>query len=300
MKAGYSVIYGIVIACVITLGVWAYGFAASDGPLCRYRFEATVEVEGRQGIATDGVHYYVSGSKELYKYSKEGKLLLKNEKPFTKFSKPANHIGDIDVYNGEIFIGAETFIDGRGEDIQIAVFDADTLQYKRSMNWAPESGQVEVCGITVDTDRKTVWMADWVGGRYLYQYDLETGKYQGKLHLQPVPQYQQGIFYWKGYIFITADDGDAEENEHDSMYRVKLDPGATNGRVVLEKVFTEVKRVGEIEGLSIDPVTNQLLVLFNRGKRVVLGMPKGFYPGYDREIHEIYQYTMICGNSDLI
>ncbi len=80
------------------------------------------------------------------------------------------------------------------------------------------------------------------------------------------------------------------------MYRVKLEPGATFGRVVLEKVFTEVKRVGEIEGLSIDPVTNQLLVLFNRGKRIVLGMPKGFYPWYDREIHEIYQYTIICSN----
>jgi hypothetical protein len=62
------------------------------------------EVEGRQGIATDGQYYYVSGSKTLYKYSKEVKLLLKNE-------KPPDHIGDIDVYNGEIFAGCETFID---------------------------------------------------------------------------------------------------------------------------------------------------------------------------------------------
>ena len=266
-------------------------------PLYTYKLNKVIEVQGRQGIATDGKYYYVSGSKILYKYSKDGKLLLKNDNPFAEFAKPANHIGDIDVYNGEIFVGAETFIDGRGKNIQIAVFDAESLKYKRSMNWEPKSGQVEVCGLTVDTDENNVWMADWVDGRYLYKYDLKTGKYLGKLHLQPVPQYQQGIFYWNGYIFITADDGDAEDNEHDNMYRVKLDSSATNGHVKLEKTFTEVKRVGEIEGLTVDSSTNELIVLFNRGKRVVLGMPKGFYPGYDREIHELYIYNMSKNNS---
>ena len=33
-------------------------------------------MKGRQGIATDGEFYYVSGSKALYKYDKTGKLLL--------------------------------------------------------------------------------------------------------------------------------------------------------------------------------------------------------------------------------
>lgn len=257
-----------------------------------YHLKRVFEVEGRQGIATDNKYYFVSGSKALYKYSKEGKLLLKNEKPFENFTKPANHIGDIDVYNGEIYAGCETFVDGRGTDIQIAIYDSQTLTYKRSMNWNPDSGQVEVCGLTVDPERKTVWMADWVEGRYLYQYDLNSGRYIGKYHLQPVPQYQQGIFYWDGQIYITADDGDAEYEEHDHMYRVTIDPSATCAQVVLEKTFTEFKRTGEIEGLTVDPVTGELLVLFNRGTRVILGMPKGFYPGYDREIHEIYVYEM--------
>jgi len=42
----------------------------------------------------------------------------------------------------------------------------------------------------------------------------------------------------------------------------------------------------------MDPVTDELLVLFNRGARITLGMPKGFYPEYDREIHEVYVYDM--------
>jgi hypothetical protein len=32
--------------------------------------------------------------------------------------------------------------------------------------------------------------------------------------------------------------------------------------------------------------------LSNRGKRIVLGMPKGLYPGYEKEIHEVYVYRI--------
>ena len=35
-----------------------------------------------------------------------------------------------------------------------------------------------------------------------------------------------------------------------------------------------------------------MIVLANRGKRIVLGMPKGLYPGSEREIHELYVYNI--------
>jgi len=265
---------------------------SDDSSVYTYRLKRVFEVKGRQGIATDGQYYYVSGSKALYKYSKDVKLLLKNEKPFIHFDKPVNHIGDIDIYNGEIFAGCETFIDGRVINIQIAIYDSKTLRYKRSIDFYPDSGQQEVSGITVDTERKSVWMTDWVDGSRIYQYDLMSGAYIGRLHLQPAPKYQQGIFYWNGNLYITADDGDAEFDEHDHMYSVEIGPSETTTQVRLEKIFSEVKRAGEIEGLTMDPVTEELLVLFNRGTRITLGMPKGFYSGYDREIHEVYVYDV--------
>ena len=58
--------------------------------------------------------------------------------------------------------------------------------------------------------------------------------------------------------------------------------------------MSDFRRTGEIEGLSIDPLTGELIVLANRGARIILGMPKGFYPGYDREIHELYIYEPEC------
>lgn len=258
-----------------------------------YNLKDVFPVAGRQGVACDGTFIYVSGSTALYKYDMNGKLVQQNDKPFEGYSIPSNHIGDIDVYNGEIYVSAEHFNDGVGKDIQIAIHDAQTLKFKRSFAFEPKSGQLEVSGITVDPVKKTVWMCSWVGGEsgnYLYEYDIQ-GHFLRKVHLQPVPQYVQGVFWVDGDLFVTADDGIADDNEPDHIYRVRI-TSATNASVTLEKTLDEAIKQGEIEGLCIDPTNNDLLVLMNRGSQIVLGMVKGFYPGYTKEISEVYRYSM--------
>jgi len=257
-----------------------------------YELLRVLEVEGRQGIATDGERYYLSGSTALYAYSRDGELLDANESPFTELDKAANHIGDISVHDGELFAGIEWFEDGRGRDLQIAIYDAETLSFKRSILWEPESGQVEVSAVTVDAENALVWMTDWVNGTYVYRYDLASESYAGKLHVRPVPQGQQGIAAFDGYLFITADDGDAEEGEVDNLWKVSAEPQATAAYVSHVMAFDSFRDVGEIEGIAFDAQAGEMLVLANRGKRVVLGMPKGLYPGYDQEIHEVYVYRV--------
>ena len=258
-----------------------------------FKLDHVLEVEGRQGVATDGDFYYVSGSTALYKYDMEGNLVARNEAPFKDLQLECNHIGDIDEYDGEIFAGCEYFLDGVGKNIQTAIYDAKTLEYKRSIPWVPESGQVECCGLTVDRDRKEVWMADWVDGRYLYGYDLATGKYVRKVHLRPVPQWQQGIYMAGGQMLISADDGDADLDEPDNLYIADLRDGKSYAAVLPFRMMSDFRRAGEIEGLTVDPVTDELLVLSNRGSRIVLGMVRGFYPGYDSELHEVYVYEKV-------
>jgi len=257
----------------------------------RFALERFFEVKGRQGVATDGTQIWVSGSATLYRYSKAGELLHANEDALADLAKPANHIGDIDVHEGELYAGIEWFEDGEGRDIQIAVYDAESLRYLRSIDWEPESGQVEVSAVVVDPDHGLVWMTDWVNGRYVYRYDLATGRYRGKLHLRAVPQWQQGIAYMNGSLYITADDGDAEFEEADNLWRVTADPEAGAAFVEHALEFSEFQRAGEIEGVTFDRTTGELLVLSNRGARIHLGTPGGFYPGYDREIHEVYVFT---------
>ena len=97
----------------------------------KYALERVIPVAGRQGIACDGEFYYVSGSTSLYKYTKEGELVAKEENPFKVYADvAANHIGDIDVFENELYLSIEWFVDGQGKDIQIAIHDADTLQFK--------------------------------------------------------------------------------------------------------------------------------------------------------------------------
>ena len=286
-------------------------------PLCaqhpgrNYRLKKIIPVEGRQGVAVDSGYYYVSDTKVLYKYDKKGRIVARNDHPFMHPER-ANHFGDIDVYDGEIYCGIERFEYGRGYNIAISVYDASTLQWKRDFPWAPESGQVEVSGLAVDRDNGLVWMSDWVDSRYVYAYDLATGRYHSKMQCRPAPYWCQGIFVADGMMLFTADDGEAqygipdniyvadvsdvpytglvdgEEVVKDTPFSVKLDKdgkpvmrsgkiaaGAKAGRVRLFREMNDFLRAGEIEGLSIDPVNDDLVVLNNRGTRIVLGMSQG-------------------------
>ena len=252
------------------------------------------QVAGRQGIAAEGAYYYVSGSTTLTKYDRSWNVVAENTDPFSVgYSLPVNHIGDIDVYQNEIYCGVELFLDGVAKNIQIAVYDAQTLTLKRTFPFDEQSGQTECAGITVDPDSGTVWLCSWAdgeSGRYLYRYRLQDGAYLGKVHLHPVPQWLQGVAYYDGALYLTADDGDADFDEPDHIYRVVVSDGATHAKVEEFKTLDEVVKQGEIEGLAFDAQEKQFLVLYNRGARIILGMPTGFYPGYDREIHEVYQF----------
>ena len=90
---------------LILLAVCSLGMTVSAQHLgTEYRLKKIIPVAGRQGIAIDDKYYYVSDTRVLYKYTKDGTLVMKNDKPFQK-PELANHFGDIDVWNGEIYTG---------------------------------------------------------------------------------------------------------------------------------------------------------------------------------------------------
>ena len=296
-----------------------------------YRLKRVIPVEGRQGIAIDENYYYVSDTKVLYKYDKDGNLIMKNDQPF-QHPEIANHFGDIDIFNGEIYCGLEKFEYGRGYNIAVSIYDAETLQWKRDLPWRPESGQVEVSGLAVDRDKNMVWMSDWVDSRYVYCYSLETGQYYTKMQCHPTPYWCQGIFIVDGKMLFATDDGESayqipdciyqaditevpytglvqgSEVVRDTPFSVKLDKkgkpeireglvagGAMNGKVTLFREMSDFRRCGEIEGLSVDPTNDDLVVLNNRGTKIILGMSQGPFKeeGYTKEIHELYVYERV-------
>lgn len=262
----------------------------------QYELVEVHPVVGRQGICAEGGYYWVSGSGTLSKYDGNWNLVAQNTEPFEGYSLEVNHIGDIDVYRNELYLGVEYFLDGEGKNIQVAVYDGDTLKLKRVFPFRADTGQMECSGIAVDPDSRTVYMTSWIddeSSAYLYMYDLDTGDYKGRIQLQPAPKWIQGIACFEGRLYVTSDDGDADDNAPDHLYRVDVSEKKESGRVRLEKTFDDVIRQGEIEGLTFDTARGQFLLLYNRGARIVAGMPTGFYEGYSEEIHEVFVYDRI-------
>ena len=284
----------VAVSLMLVASILLFGCGAAKTANA-YKLAEVHSVGGRQGVCAEGGHYWVSGSGTLEKYDGNWNLIAKNEEPFEGYSLEVNHIGDIDVYNNELYLGVEHFMDGVGKNIQVAVYDGDTLKLKRVFPFRADTGQLECSGIAVDPDSRTVYMTSWIddeSSTYLYMYDLDTGDYKGKLQMQPSPTWLQGIAYHDGSLYVTSDDGDADKNEPDHMYRVDVAKSKETGQVVMEKTFDDVTRQGEIEGLTFDKDRGQFLLLYNRGARIVAGMPKGFYEGYTEEIHEVFVYDI--------
>lgn len=287
--------YILSILILSLLPVLAYSQFISTADINDYEFILVkrTEVDGRQGVCADSNYYYVSGSKDLYKYERNGKPVCSNKQPFANIKTELNHFGDIDICNGYIYSGLEYFKDGVGLNISLGIYNADDLSLLNIVSVDSASGQKEVSGIAIDARHGVFWLSDWTDGSRLYKYDLETGKYLDKITLEPKALYQQGVLSIDNYLLVTSDDGDAENNESDNLYAVdKHTAAAQNTKPVLIKKFNDVIKEGEIEGLTYDKYSDELLVLFNRGARIIKGMPKGFYPGYEKEIHEIYHYKI--------
>ena len=161
------------------------------------------------------------------------------------------------------------------------------------------SGQTEVSGVAVDPDSSSLWLcsrADEESGRYLYRYDLERGEYLGKVHLQAAPQWIRGIAYYDGWLYLTADDGTADLGEADHVYRCHVDTDTSAFTVVLERTLDDMAVPGEVGGITFDRENGRMLIVHNCGAQIVHGLPKGFYEGYDEEIHEICIYDMRPNN----
>ena len=261
----------------------------------KYELADVHPVSGRQGVCTEDGYYWISGSGTLAKYDSSWNITAENTEPFEGYTLEVNHIGDIDVYNNELYLGVEYFMDGEGKNIQVAVYDGDTLKLKRVFPFRSDTGQLECSGIAADPDSGTVYMTSWIDDKsseYLYMYDLDTGNYRGKMKMQPAPKWIQGIACFEGNLYVTCDDGDADQNAPDHMYRIDISEDWETGTVIPEKAFDDVVRQGEIEGLTFDKVRKQFLLLYNRGARIISGMPSGFYEGYSEEIHEVFVYDI--------
>ena len=98
-----------------------------------------------------------------------------------------------------------------------------------------------------------------------------------------------------GDLYITNDDGDADRKEPDNLWFVPKETLLNNVTYISHEMTFDVppfRDYGEIEGIDFNTG--------NRGMRIVLGMPQGYYPGYTKEIHELYVFNILDDSDEIV
>ena len=273
------------------------GLAAAVRKACllmdnrKYTLVNTVEVDGRQGIACDEDHIWVSGSSSLIKYDRNWNALAANADALAgDFDARVNHIGDIDVYGNRVYCVVEYFHNDEADAIYVAVYDGDTLELLYSREVPSESGMTEASGVAVDPENGILWICSWAqeeSGRYLYRFSLDDLDYLGRVGITNAPGRLQGIAWHRGMLYLSADDG-ADGGGYDSIYSALITASGDGLTLAQEKLMNDIPHLGELEGLAIDEKDGRLLVLCNSIEPRELSGNKT-----EKERHEVSIYSIL-------
>ena len=218
-----------------------------------YVLNRVTDVSGLHGIGYDGESYYVNGNETIGKLDADWQVTALLEDPFKGLAKEADTVIDLDVVGGEIYAGVQKSGDGSATNLQIAVYDAETLKLKRFGELDAESGQSDIAGITVDTDNKCIWLSS-SKGRYIYAYATDTGAFLRKVALDGAPAGISGIAYYDGWIYITSTLGGYR------LSRCQVDTAADSFKVVKERELVELNDPGSRIGIAFDDADDRLLL----------------------------------------
>ena len=243
------------------------------------------EVSGGQGVYVIGDEMYVNGSAQISAY-RNGKKIRQNKDVFTKYQGEVNHLGALSGNAQYLFAPSEAFDGNDSENKQVGIYDRHTLKQVRSFALSDQSGQQECSALAYDHRDHSLWLAQWgdtPSSFYLYHYTI-SGQYLGKRKI-PHLKWIQGITIDQDDMYLSCDDGDANKEQPDHIYRL-----SDQGQVKTIRSLDDVYDQGEVEGLSI--AHHKLYVLYNRGAKVVDGKVLGLEKGYDHQIHEVYAYKL--------
>ena len=102
-KAILFVLFSVLI--LNCCGCGAKESTKTHAPARTYTLDTVHPVDGRQGVCVEGDCYWVSGSTTLTKYDRNWNKITENTDPFKGYALEVNHIGDIDVYQNELYLG---------------------------------------------------------------------------------------------------------------------------------------------------------------------------------------------------
>jgi len=247
-------VVGILVGLLVGILI---GFSLLSEPIEKFKIEKERWLPYPQGLAWDGSYWYFSTShwgefNDLYKLDREGNVILKrgNAIPSFLIKDDYDHIGDLDYWNGKLYIPIEhkPVLDGLRINATFAVYDS---QLNFTGEWFKTS-QFHAPWCAIDPETGYLYSSEWNDVNVLYAYDLENGdKLVKKIHLDKGLSRVQGGDFYQGYLYLCLDD------LHKDI--CKIDP--KNGKVV-GTIPTKIPE--EMEGLTLH-LTNLGFIHFVAG-----------------------------------
>lgn len=195
-----------------------------------------------QGLAHDGQSWFFSWRYGLQRtdaqYRAEAGDL--SAIPAVLREQGSNHIGDVDVLDGTLYVPIED--DAYARPL-IALYDAQTLAY-RGQAHALAPHQAHVAWVALDATRRVAYSGDWSQMDQINVYDLDHEfAWLRALPLGTTLDRIQGGEVYEGALYLTRDDADK------SVYKINLDTGTVLPLLTL--VPDASGALGEMEGVAM-------------------------------------------------
>ncbi|MEV4556289.1 hypothetical protein AB0K51_04730 [Kitasatospora sp. NPDC049285] len=215
----------------------------------RQTYYLTTAFQRSQGIATDGTSWYFSWQYGLSRVSLDQQSVQANNAaavPAALAAQGDNHIGDIDYYNGKLYVPIE---DGSAyQHPYIALYDAATLGYTGTAYPLPLSVQPDGAPwVAVDAARGYVHSSAYNPTPALNVYSLTDLHLVRTVPLSTVIGSIQGAKIYQGSLYASSN------NAAKSIYRIDPDSGQVTD--VFDRA-SSLPSGSETEGLAFLPTSD--------------------------------------------
>ena len=222
--------------------------ATAAAPSVQLRSQQRIPTRFNQGVAHVPGGWIFSGTAVLARVDARLRVVTENDAPIPAqwAAKGYNHVGDVDVASGALYVPFEQ-PDFGARHQATARYDPTTLQFVDAV----ELPQHENSFVTVDGGTMTAYSMDRFDGDSLLRYQLPGWTPLAPLRMSRTLHHTQGGAVARGAVWVsTSDDGN-------HVYRVDM----ASGRV---DTMASLGGVGEGEGLDATAIgAGQLHVVRN-------------------------------------
>ncbi|MGB9370666.1 MAG: hypothetical protein WCB79_01840 [Halobacteriota archaeon] len=222
-----------------------------------------------QGLAYDGTYYYYITDTGISKYDSNWNLVTSNPNAAGQCGSGVAHIselGDGKVYNGVLYAIA---VDGSTNAAYLGMWETSNLNFIRSVNLAevrgtwfqvpPTGPQSSASGVTVNPSAHALAVVSYgeapppqsngIQGA-IFLYDLRTFAYKGVISPSHTMWNSQGIDYYNGHYYVSADSDSQAHQDNFSTGGVFMESNNGGGvtRIIPYSRFTNG---GEIQGIDV-------------------------------------------------